>query len=576
MTEALLTVKDLSVGFPTRRGPVVPVKDVSFDIKPGEVLGLVGESGAGKSLTGMSVIGLIEPPGRIVKGDIRFAGRRLDKLPAAAWSGFRGREIGVIFQDPFTSLNPLYSIERHLTETIRTHRPVSTAQARERAVDLLDQVGIPDPERRGASYPHEFSGGMRQRAVIALALAGEPRLIIADEPTTALDVSTQAQIIKLLRGLAERHDTAFLFISHDIAVIAQLADRVAVMKAGDLVEIGPTRDVIHSPAHAYTKSLMACIPPLHRTVRRLPRPGEGEAAAARTARESGRPGERAAYVKVRGLKKYFEDGGPRFWRGGRSRAAATIKAADDVSFDIGRGRTLALVGESGSGKSTVAKGVAGLHDLTAGSVRLGGEDSTGQPDRAADPGPNHVQMIFQDPYSSLNPRWRACDIIAEPIRAFGLTSEAGPLRKRVHELLEHVGLSAADSLKYLHEFSGGECQRISIARALSSNPEFIICDEPTSALDVSVQAQILNLMKDLQDELALTYLFISHDLSVVRFMADTIGVMHEGRLVELRPTEELFASPGHPYTKRLLDAVPSLETRVGGGRPAQRGTALDA
>lgn len=564
MSRALLTVKDLSVAFPTRRGRIVPVKDVSFDIEPGEVLGLVGESGAGKSLTGMSVIGLIDPPGRMVKGEIHFAGRRLDTLPAAAWRTVRGRNIGVIFQDPFTSLNPLYSVERHLTETIRTHRQVSAAQARGGALELLDQVGIPDPERRGASYPHEFSGGMRQRAAIALALAGEPRLIIADEPTTALDVSTQAQIITLLRRLADRHDTAFLFISHDIAVIAQLADRVAVMKAGELVEIGPTRGIIHGPTHAYTKRLMACIPPLHRTIRRLPRPGEREPAAPPPPRSDGHTDDRPPYVNVRGLTKHFDDRAPWLWRRRRPRAAATIKAADDVSFDIGRGQTLALVGESGSGKSTVAKGIAGLHDLTGGTVELGGGDP-GARARAAHSGANHVQMIFQDPYSSLNPRWRAYDIIAEPILAFRLISEAGSLKKRVHELLEHVGLSPGDSLKYLHEFSGGECQRISIARALSSNPEFIICDEPTSALDVSVQAQILNLMKDLQDELALTYLFISHDLSVVRFMADMIGVMHEGRLVELRPTEELFTSPGHPYTKRLLDAVPSLETRAGRG-----------
>jgi peptide/nickel transport system ATP-binding protein len=562
MSEALLGVRNLSVAFPTRRGTVVPVKDVSFEIKAGEVLGLVGESGAGKSLTGLSIIGLIEPPGRIAHGEIHFAGHRLDRMPDIAWNRIRGREIGVIFQDPLTSLNPLYSIKKHLTETIRKHSQVSADEARNRAKNLLTEVGITNLEDRAKSYPHEFSGGMRQRVVIALALAGRPKLIIADEPTTALDVSTQAQIIELLKRLARRHQTAFLFISHDIAVIAQIADRVAVMKSGKLVESGPVHDVIHNPTHTYTKTLMACIPPLHKTLSRLPHIGKsGVETFSPPPLETNRPKDKMPYVQVRNLKKYFQEGGSWFQRIFRSSATSVIKAVDDVSFDIGRGQTLALVGESGSGKSTVAKSVAGLYSLTDGSMRLQGQDlesirwvRSGQ----SKPAPQ-IQMIFQDPYASLNPRWRVSDIIAEPIHAFRLMTDQFATTERVHELLEQVGLTPGDKTRYPHEFSGGERQRISIARALSSNPDFIICDEPTSALDVSVQAQILNLMKDLQNELALTYLFISHDLSVVRFMADMIGVMKQGRLVELRSTEDLFAAPNHPYTQRLLKSVPSLE-----------------
>ncbi len=560
--DALLTVQNLSVAFPTRRGTVVPVKDVSFDIMPGEVLGLVGESGAGKSLTGLAIIGLIEPPGRIAGGEIQFTGRRLDNVPDAAWSKIRGREIGVIFQDPLTSLNPLYTVEKHLTETIRTHSDLSENDALQRTITLLEEVGIPDPKERAKSYPHEFSGGMRQRVVIALALAGRPRLIIADEPTTALDVSTQAQIIDLLKELAQRHQTAFLFISHDIAVIAQIADRVAVMKSGELIELGPTRDVIHNPTHPYTKTLMSCIPPLHRTLRRLPRIGESGAEATTAPPETtDRSKQAKPYVYVRGLKKYFDERGSWLQSIFRSRTDATIKAADDVSFDIDRGRTLALVGESGSGKSTVAKSIAGLYSLTDGEVRLDNQslESVGRVPSAQRKSAPHIQMIFQDPFASLNPRWRVGDIIAEPIRALLLKGDQDTTKQRVHDLLNQVGLSPRDESKYPHEFSGGERQRISIARALSSKPDFIICDEPTSALDVSVQAQILNLMKDLQDELALTYLFISHDLSVVRFMADVIGVMQQGRLVELSPTEELFDAPSHPYTRQLLDAVPSLD-----------------
>ena len=616
MAQPLLQVSDLRVEFPTRWGTLVAVDGVSFHIDPGEVLGVVGESGAGKSMTGSAIIGLLEPPGRIAGGEIRLDGQRIDGLAYDEIRRIRGRRIGAIFQDPLTSLDPLYTVGRQLVETMLTHLPLTPRQARERAIELLHEVGIPGPEERIDHYPHQFSGGMRQRVVIALALCAGPRLIIADEPTTALDVSIQAQIITLLKRLCAEHGTAVLLITHDMGVIAETADRVAVMYAGRIGEIGSVADVIHRPRFPYTVGLMGSIPAIGEEVARLtqidgsmPRLNEiptgcsyhprcplafarctierpelapvGGAAVAcwlyhdagkagapvgleRAPREASAATERARrepkpLIRVAGLKRHFDVSPPWIERLLERKEKRIVYAVNGVDFAIARGETFGLVGESGCGKSTLARQIVGLYGLTAGTISYQGVSLSTPHERAH----NHafqakMQMIFQDPHASLNPRWRVYDIVAEPMRARGLVSSAAETRERVGELLHQVGLSAADGRRYPHEFSGGQRQRISIARALGGEPEFLVCDEPTSALDVSVQAQILNLMADLQARLGLTYLFISHDLAVVHHIASTVGVMYLGRLVELADTRRLFKHPRHPYTRMLLDAVPDL------------------
>ena len=615
--QPLLEVRNLRVEFPTRRGTLVAVDDVSLSIDAGEVLGVVGESGAGKSMMGMAIIGLLEPPGRIADGEILLEGERINDLPYAEMCRIRGRKIGTIFQDPLTSLNPLFTVGNQLVETISAHLPLTDRQARTRALDLLKEVGIPSAAERIDHYPHQFSGGMRQRVVIALALCAEPRLIIADEPTTALDVSIQAQIISLLKRLCHEHLTAVMLITHDMGVIAETADRVAVMYAGRIGEVGQIGDVVKKAKFPYTLGLMGSIPTVEQDVERLvqidgsmPRLHEistgcafhprcpaahdrcmrerpdlmpvgqsqvscwlydGQTSEARApGLESQRPATAAApraaakgtndtLVKVSGLKQYF-DVSPTFInrlieRTGRS----IVRAVDGVDFEIRRCETFSLVGESGCGKSTVARQIVGLYQPTSGIIHYGNVPISGARDSAQ----NRVvqakmQMIFQDPFASLNPRWRVRDIVAEPIHARNLAGSRAEAKERVRELLSQVGLSAADDERYPHEFSGGQRQRISIARALGGQPEFLVCDEPTSALDVSVQAQILNLMKDLQEHLGLTYLFISHDLAVVRHVSTKVGVMYLGRLVEWAATATLFKRPRHPYTRMLLDAIPDL------------------
>ena len=599
MTEPVLSVRDLKVDFATRRGLLHAIDGASFEIARGEVLGVVGESGAGKSVTGAAIIGLIDPPGRITGGEIRLSGMRIDNLPAEEMRRIRGKRIGMVFQDPLTSLNPLYRVGEQLVETIMTHMALSPQAARRRAIDLLAEVGIPAPDKRIDGYPHEFSGGMRQRVVIALAIAAAPELIIADEPTTALDVSIQAQIIALIKKLGREHGTAVMLVTHDMGVIAEIADRVAVMYSGRIAEIGPVRDVVHKPLHPYAKGLMGAIPTLDTTVSRLVQiPGSmprlsaiprgcafnpllcaglralpcrsTRAAAARRARSrlpSLRSGRReggdcrvtAPLVSVRDIRQSFDVSKPwlnRIVEGGERQL---LRAVDGVSFDIAKGETFALVGESGSGKSTVARIVVGLLRPTAGEVTIDGVSMS-------DPKQSdmrqrlrrRIQMVFQDPYASLNPRFRVDRIVAEPIRAFSLMQGERDIQSRVSELLTLVGLHPDDRWKFPHEFSGGQRQRIAIARALASEAEFIVCDEPTSALDVSVQAQILNLMRDLQDKFGLTYLFISHNLAIVRHMASRIGVMYLGRIVEVAEGRALFANPRMPYTQMLLNSVPDL------------------
>ena len=605
---ALLDVKNLRVEFPSRRGTLVAVDGVSLTVEPGDVLGVVGESGAGKSTVGNAVIGLLEPPGEMTAGEVRLAGRRIDDLDDAGKRGLRGKRIGMIFQDPLTSLNPLQTVERQLVETIDLHLGTGEAEARRRAVDLLRQVGIPEPALRVKQYPHQFSGGMRQRVVIALALCAEPDVIIADEPTTALDVSIQAQVLDLMRALCREKNVGMMIITHDMGVIADITDRVAVMYRGRLVEHGATGKILGDPDHAYTRSLISAVPrpdvklvrfPLVTYIedaREAPRridvrrhwlgrardfgggagagggaggaagtgPGNGTGArGGGSGGGAGRQGEgggdavraREPLVSLEGLHMRFTTRSSFL-----ERNRVYLDAVKDVSLDVHEGEVFGLVGESGSGKSTVARMICGLHTPTAGAIRFAGTDLTALRREAdLDPFRRQMQMIFQDPYSSLNPRMKVMDVVAEPIRFHRLAGRREEVEGIVVDLLEQVGLGAAAAARYPHEFSGGQRQRISIARALATRPRFLICDEPTSALDVSIQAQVLNLLKDLQALLRLTMLFISHDLPVIRQMCDRVGVMQGGRLCEVKPAEELFEHPEHDYTRRLLRLMPRLE-----------------
>ncbi|WP_326543362.1 ABC transporter ATP-binding protein [Pseudorhodoferax sp.] len=558
----LLSVRDLRVEFETHRGTVRVLDEVSFDLAPGEILGVVGESGAGKSMAGAAVIGLIPPPGRIVAGSVTLDGERIDQLRGDDLRRVRGRRIGTVFQDPLTSLNPVYPIGRHLTETIRTHLPVDAAEARRRALGLLADVEIPEPEARFDQYPHQFSGGMRQRVAIALALCAEPRLLIADEPTTALDVSVQAQVIRVLRRVCRERGTAALLITHDMGVIAETADRVMVMYQGRVLETGPVRQVLDAPQAPYTRALMAAIPSVHERLHRLPVPAIGSDLAAPATLPPAEP-ERAAPVdaapllQVQGLARVFALPGGGWLRRLAGQPARQLRAVDGVDFAIPRGSTFGLVGESGSGKSTVARMVAGLTKPSAGRVLFEGRDRWAE-DARVDGLRRRFQMIFQDPYASLNPRWRVDQLIAEPVQVLGIATRGDEVAERVADALRRVRMSPDDARKYPHQFSGGQRQRIAIARALASRPEFIVCDEPTSALDVSVQAQVLNLMRDLQEEFGLTYLLISHNLAVIRHMCDHVGVMQRGRLVEQGAADAVLGAPQHAYTQALMAAVPGL------------------
>ncbi|WP_425406246.1 ABC transporter ATP-binding protein [Hwanghaeella sp.] len=561
----LLDIKNIRVDFPTRRGVFTAVEHVTLSVNPGEILGCVGESGAGKSTIGNAVIGLLEPPGEMSDGEIDLKGKRIDNLPYEAIRKIRGRRIGMIFQDPLTSLNPLQTIERQLVETITTHLSLSESEARQKAVDLLARVGIPEPDIRIGQYPHQFSGGMRQRVVIALALCADPEVIIADEPTTALDVSIQAQILDLVRELCRERQVGMIIITHDMGVIADITDRVAVMYHGKVVEEGPTKKILGNPDHPYTQSLISAVPRPDVRLKRFPLVEYIESAG-QSRKELDISthwlGKARDFEASEGPLLRLEDLHMRFVTRNAilPRDRRYLDAVKDVSFEINQGEVFGLVGESGSGKSTVARMIAGLYKPTGGKIFFaGGELTALKTERDKDRYRRQMQMIFQDPYSSLNPRMRVMDIVAEPIRFHNLASDRKETESIVLDLLEHVGLGAAAAVKYPHEFSGGQRQRISIARALATRPRFLICDEPTSALDVSIQAQILNLLKDLQEELGLTMLFISHDLPVIRQMCDRVGVMRNGKLCEVAATEDLFENPQHEYSKHLLDLMPKLE-----------------
>ncbi|MGR3625192.1 MAG: dipeptide ABC transporter ATP-binding protein [Limimaricola sp.] len=558
----LLTVEGLTVRFPSRFGDLTAVEDVSLSIGPGEIHGLVGESGAGKSTIGAAVIGLLPSPGYVAEGDLRLGGTDLRGLSPAAAHRLRGDRISMIFQDPQTSLNPLMTIEDQLVETMQTHGDISRGKARARAIDLLEDIGIRDAERRISSYPHQFSGGMRQRVVIALALCTDPELIIADEPTTALDVAVQSQVLALIRRLATDRGIGFLLITHDIGVIAQVADRVTVLRGGKVMESGETRQVLGRSAHDYTRALVESVPPIDRRLDRFRVPGAGGAQGAAEDRPAAQArrwltekgGAEPAGLVLDDLTMRFAGARRGLWR-----REPPFVALDGVSLEVRPGSVLGLVGESGSGKSTLAKVVTGLLAPASGQMRLGGAELPPAKMRArGHPSRRLIQMIFQDPFSSLNARHTVGRILSEPLWLYGLEPE--PTRRRAlgAAMLDLVGLPVEAIDKYPHQFSGGQRQRIAIARALLARPRFLICDEPTSALDVSIQAQVLNLLKDLQSLFGLTVLFISHDLAVVRQLADDVAVLKEGRLVEIAPTDALFERPCAEYTRDLLRLTPTM------------------
>ncbi len=622
MSDPLLEIRDLRTCFEVEGRTAWAVDGVSFAVRPGETLGVVGESGCGKSVTALSVLRLIpEPPGRIAGGQILFDGRDLVGVDEREIRRIRGNAISMIFQEPMTSLNPVFRVGYQIGEAIQLHQKATRAEARKRTIELLEQVGIPSPAERVDEYPHQLSGGMKQRVMIAMALACRPRLLIADEPTTALDVTIQAQILELLKELQREFGMAIILITHDLGVIAEMADRVAVMYAGKIVELSSTTDLFDSPKHPYTAGLFASLPQFAGARRRLrvipgevPNPLAFPAgcrfhprcpAAADVCREavpplvevaaghssacvrleagrlpvevvggdgnvggdeartgtgtgtgSGNGEGDAALLRVLDMVTHFP-----IRRGVFSRVVNHVRAVDGVSFEVGSGETLGLVGESGCGKTTVGRTLLRLVAATAGRVLFRGKDLLALSQEALRPLRRELQIIFQDPYGSLNPRMTVETIVGEGLRVHDIGSRSDR-RERVAEILERVGLDAEIHIdRYPHEFSGGQRQRIGIARALAVEPRFIVCDEAVSALDVSIQAQIINLLMGLQAQHGYSYLFIAHDLAVVRQLSARVAVMYLGRIVEHARVEELFANPHHPYTRALLDAIPVTHPR---------------
>jgi ABC-type microcin C transport system duplicated ATPase subunit YejF len=522
---ALLSVDNLSVSFVTRNGTNKAVDNVSFTVEERQITAIIGESGSGKSVSCYAMLGLVpSPPGRIDGGTARFQGQDLLALSEAELRAIRGRDIAMIFQDPMTCLNPFMKIGDQLIEPLTLHKGLAKAPARARAEALLDEVGIRDPHAAMNAFPHEFSGGMRQRVMIAMALINEPKLLIADEPTTALDVTIQAQILKLIAELQTKRDIGVLFISHDLAVVSDIADQIVVMEKGKVVESGEPKAIFESPQHPYTQKLLAAIP-------------SGEKSADAVAPDP--------LIRIDNLRTWFTP----------TAGAEPVKAVDDVSLEIHRGEVLGLVGESGSGKSTLGRSILRLVPITDGKITFEGSELSALEGRTLKQFRHRMQMIFQDPYASLNPRMTVYDTLAEPLLLHGLVNKAG-LDQAIRELMDNVGLARAFVRKYPHEFSGGQRQRIAIGRALATRPEFIVADEPVSALDVTIQAQILDLLADLTKEYGLTMLFISHDLAVIRQIADRIAVMYHGKLVEEGSTARVFDTPQQDYTRSLLAAIP--------------------
>ncbi|AKO97555.1 ATPase component of various ABC-type transport system [Marinovum algicola DG 898] len=555
LDQPIARIDRLRVTFQTRDGPVSGVADLSFDINPGETVCVVGESGSGKSVSSLSLMRLVEfGGGEIAGGRLLFDRREggetdLTQSTQEAMRGIRGNEIGMIFQEPMTALNPVFTVGRQLTEGLRLHRGMSRRQARARALELLRQVRMPEPERRLRQYPHELSGGMRQRVVIAMALACAPRLLIADEPTTALDVTIQAEILALIDRLKRETGTAVMFITHDMAVVAQMADRVVVMHQGRKVEEGPVERLFEAPQHAYTRALLAAVPRLGE-MRGKPAPEPMRLLGADDQRIAPIPGSTTPLLRVRNLTTRFAVRGGLF-----RRTVAQVHAVEDVSFTLNRGRTLSLVGESGCGKSTAGRSILRLVEPQAGQVHLDETDVTALAPAELRRARRDMQMIFQDPFASLNPQMRLFDQVSEPLRNFNIASGSA-LTDRVAALFDRVHLPRSFLRRYPHELSGGQRQRVAIARALALNPKLIIADEAVSALDVSVQAQVLNLMMQLQADLGLSFLFISHDMAVVERVSHDVAVMYLGRIVEIGPRAAVFENPQHPYTKALIKAVP--------------------
>lgn len=558
---SLLEIKNLCVEFATVEGSVKAVKNISFKIPKGKTVGLVGESGSGKSVTSLCVMGLLSHPGKVTGGELIFEGEDLLKKPEADMRKIRGNRISMIFQEPMTSLNPVFSVGYQIVEALRLHQKMNKADAWKRATELLDEVGIPNPQERVRAYPHELSGGQRQRVMIAMAIACEPDLLIADEPTTALDVTIQKQILELIAKLQKQYSMSVLFITHDLAVIGDIADDVVVMYKGDLVEQGTAKDLFKNPKHPYTKGLLACRPSLDKNYRRLATVADYMTPEGKEKKfDISVLGERQiekdfskvdTLLEIKNIKKYYP--GKSNWFG---KVNNWVKAVDDVSLQVKKGKTLGLVGESGCGKTTLGRTLLRLIEPTAGEILYNGTDLT-QLDRTQMRSMRKkLQIIFQDPYASLNPRMSVGKAIMEPMQIHGIGSGASEWRDRAASLLERVGLEPNLMSRYPHEFSGGQRQRICIARALAVQPEFIICDESVSALDVSIQAQILNLLMDLQEEFALTYVFISHDLAVVKFISDELAVMNKGKIVEMSSAAEIYENPKNDYTKKLLDSIP--------------------
>ena len=561
----LLEIKNLEIQFPSRKSTLTAVDNVSLSVDRGDILGIVGESGAGKSTVGNALIGLLEPPGIMTNGEIYLEDQRIDDLPESEKQKIRGKKIGMIFQDPLTSLNPLQTIETQLVETIDLHLQLGEEKAKQRARELLGQVGIPDPEIRVKQYPHQFSGGMRQRVVVALALCAEPTLIIADEPTTALDVSIQAQILDLMRVLCKQKNVGMIIITHDMGVIADITDRVAVMYHGNLVEHGHTAKILGDPDHPYTQSLISAVPRPDVKLVRFPQVTYIE--DIETKKEDidisshwlgqGQNFKSAdgPLIKLNNITMRFTTK-PAILKKNR----IYLDAVKNVSLDIKEGEVFGLVGESGSGKSTLARIICGLYSPILGEVIFSDTNLTAlKRQEELDPFRRQMQMIFQDPYASLNPRMTVFDILAEPLLLHG-TVEKRDLARSVKRLMEDVGLKWAFAKKYPHEFSGGQRQRVAIGRALATKPEFIVADEPVSALDVTIQSQILDLLKALKDEHNLTMLFVSHDLAVVRQIADRVVVLYQGKIVEKGVTHEVFDQPKEKLSYLLDSKTGESET----------------
>jgi peptide/nickel transport system ATP-binding protein len=601
----LLSIEDLHVHFVTSRGVVRAVEGVSYQVHKGEIVAVVGESGCGKSVTSLTVMRLLaQPAGRVVGGRIMFEGRDLLTLGDEEMRAIRGRDIAMIFQEPMTSLNPVLSIGLQIMEPLTIHLGMSEAQARARAVELMGLVGITDPERRLDQFPHQLSGGMRQRVMIAIGLACNPKLIIADEPTTALDVTIQAQILELMKDLVRRLGIALVIITHNLGIVARYADRVNVMYAARIVEQGTADEVFLAPKHPYAIGLMRSVPRLDRprgtrleTIEGLPpnllkpptgcrfaercpyrieicatepplAPVDGDhlsachrarelpLAAATTSAAAVAPAvdlsAQPTLLEVEHIAKHFKVSA----RGLLGGDTKTVKAVNDVSFTIARGETLGLVGESGCGKTTIGRVVLRLDDPTAGEIRYDGQDLGRAAGGEMQKLRRQIQVIFQDPFSSLNPRMSVGEIIGEPLSVYKLEPDSKRVKERVGELLTQVGLFPYMAERYPHELSGGQRQRVGIARALALEPSFIVCDEPVSALDVSIQGQIINLLEDLQRRYGLTFLFIAHDLAVVRHISHRVAVMYLGRIMEVADRDTLYAAPQHPYTQALLDAAP--------------------